>query len=1161
MRIPAPYAMLWVYSALRLGVLLLLGAPSLSAQNSSIYNGPRDYPVGSYPESVVVGDFNVDGRPDIATANQAANNVSILLQKSDGTFQAAVNYTVGNGPMWLEVGDVNNDAKLDLLLVNVTDNTLAVLLGNGDGTFQPQKLMAISGSPPACQSVPGCLAIGDFDEDGKLDVAIGVPLPQVGAYAAAVFLGKGDGTFQAPVNYSLNGQPFALVAADFNNDGKLDLVTVGNGVSLLLGKGDGTFQAAVTTPVPGNLAGLVVADFNLDGNLDIATSIDQDRVTLLLGNGNGTFQTPIAGQGSVPLAAGDLNEDGEPDLVSSNGGILLNNGDGTFTGGQSLSLVGQDVGATSQAAVLSDLNSDQKLDLVVSQSNTHLNGTTLTDIVTVVNGNGDGTFATFPAYAGIRGIPPGGFSYVTFGSLAAADFDGDGKIDLDVGVEFFLKPAVSNGIGAGLYLNNGAGFSAPATNQLTLGSRAAPYVVAEDLNGDGRMDLAVASSNGSGGAVAFLLGNGNGTFQPEQDYGAGMNGPIAIGDFNHDGKLDVLGVTGVQLSVLIGEGDGTFGFPVDSPTGSPGSVRGLAVADFDHDGKLDAAALIQDNGSWELAIFTGNGDGTFSIGPTYNAGANLAAIATGDLNGDGIPDLVVANSDIGGQDASIVVLLGVGDGSFQSPMTTVTGNQISAVAVSDLNLDGKADVVISNIGWGDVSVLLGKGDGTLQAPMQFYLNNFMVGAVTVADFNGDGKPDLAVAGFNSISVVLSGSGLGGPAGLLSPPALGFGNQTVGFPSTAQTAVLSNSGSKTLNISSIAISGPQGGDYQQTNTCGASLAPAESCLISIVFSPQAAGTRTAVVQVIDNAANSPQMIILSGAGGLFTVSVAPASLTFANQLTGSTSASQAVTLTNTGNELLVINNISVTGTDPGDFLQTNNCGSPIGNNPLALAVGDSCLVNVSFAPTAGGSRAATLSFTNNASNSPQTVALSGTAQDFAVTVASPSQTVSPGQTATYNLAVSPGGGFNQMVEMSCTGAPTTSTCTLSPSSFTLNGSTSQPVAVTVATTGTMAGLPQPPFGRPSGDAYAMRISWFGLGLVCFLSLATCRRDWHRPWFRGLSSVCLLGIGMTFSACGGPSGGGGGGGGTQPGTYNLTVTGKFTSGSTTLTRTTQLTLIVQ
>ncbi len=1159
MSTPARNANLPLYFALRLGMLVLLGVPSLSAQNSSIFNGPRDYLVGSYPESVVAGDFNGDGRPDIATANQASNNVSILLQNSDGTFHAAVNYPVGNGPMSLQTADVNQDGKLDLLLINVPDNTIGVLLGNGDGTFQTQKLTTISGGTLSCQSVGDCLAVGDFNGDGKLDVAIGVPLAQVATYAVAIFLGKGDGTFQAPVDYSINGQPYALASADFNNDGKLDLAVAvpGNGVSLLLGNGNGTFQAALNTPVPGGLTGLVVADFNGDGNLDIVTSSNQGGLVRLLGSGNGNFQIQLLGGSDTPLAAGDLDGDGKPDLACTGGigiEILMNNGDGTFTSGQTLSQAGVDF---TPAAVLSDLNNDQKLDLVVAQSNTNFSLTSLSDIVTVVNGNGDGTFATLPAYAGIRGFTPRG--YATFGSLAAADFNGDGKIDLDVGLEFWLQATLQQGPGEGLYLNNGAGFSAPTATQLTIGSNDAAYAIAGDFNGDGRMDLAIASSSGSGDGVAVLLGNGDGTFQPEHDYGAGMNGPIAVGDFNNDGKLDLIGAN----AVLLGSGDGTFGFPLTFSVVSQGTLTGLAVADFNHDGKLDVAALAVANNSPVFAILAGNGDGTFTVGPTLNAGSNPTAVATGDLNGDGKPDLVVGDSGANGQAPNVVVLLGVGDGTFQNPVTTVAGNRISAVAVSDLDFDGKADVVISNKGWGDVALLLGNGDGTLQVPMQFYLNNFSTGAVSVADFNGDGKPDIAVAGFSSISVLLSGSGPRGPAALLSPPTLGFGNENVGYSSAAQTALLSNSGSSNLDISGITISGPQSGDYQQTNFCGASLAPAANCLINIVFSPLSAGVRTAVLEVTDNAAHSPQTINLSGTAGLFTVSVAPASLTFASQYTGSTSASQAVILTNTGNELLVINSIGVAGANASDFLQTNNCGSPIGGFPLALAVGDNCQVNVSFAPTEGGTRAAALTFINNASNSPQTVALSGTAQDFSVTVVSPSQTVSAGHAATYNLTVNPGGGFNQMVGMSCTGAPAQSTCSVSPSSFTLNGSASQPVTVTVTTTGSSAGLTRPPSGPALASAYVLSLSWFGiLGLVSSLGLAGRRRPWRRGWLRALASVCLFGIGMTICACGGGSSGGGGSNrGTQAGSYNLTVTGNFTSGSTTLAHATHLTLVVQ
>jgi hypothetical protein len=1035
-------ARLWLHFALRLTLPLFLISLSSSAQNSWIFSAPRDYPVGLQPESVVVGDFNGDGHPDIATANQTSNNVSILLQNSDGSFQPAVNYPVGNGPMSLQVGDVNNDGKLDLLVVNVSDNTLGILLGNGDGTFQPQKLTSISGGVLS-------LAVGDFNGDGKLDVAIGVLLPLIGNYAVAVLLGKGDGTFQSSVTYPVTEQPSAIAAADFNNDGKLDLVSVGFHpsvgyfVSVLPGKGDGTFQTAIDTQVS-TATGLVIADFNLDGNLDIAMgnpNLGSNGVILLLGNGDGTFKVhPLSNTTGVPLAAGDLNGDGKPDLILSPIQILLNNGDGTFAAGESLIAAGNDPAGT---AVLADMNGDQKLDLVLAQSSTageHI------DIVTVVNGNGDGTLATPVIYGE---IPPVTGGFATVGSLAAADFNGDGKIDLDLGLEYWSFRLFATGSAEGLYLNNGQGFSVPATTNLnsTIGTGTV-YVAAGDFNGDGRMDLAASVS-----AVGIFLGNGDGTFRSELDYGSGMGGPLALGDFNNDGKLDVIGLAATQVAVLPGKGDGTFGFPVLSPTGSQVQIIGLAAADFNHDGNLDAATLVAAAGgsSPALQILMGKGDGSFSLGPSYYVGTNPTALATGDLNGDGIPDLVVGAST-GQPTSDVFVLLGVGDGTFKTPISLVAGNGITALAVNDINLDGKADVVMLNSTWDDVGLLLGNGDGTFQPPMQFYLNNSISpnAGLAVADLNGDGKLDLAIAGAKGITMLLNVIGRSSPAAILSPATLGFASQLVGSRSAAQSAILSNSGPETLTIGSIAITGPQASDYQQSNTCGASLAPGLFCTISITFSPQKMGTRTA--------------------------------------------------------------GLSVTG---------------------------------------------------NASNLPQTTSLVGTGQGFSITAASSTQTISAGQTATYNLTVSPNGGFNQKVTMNCSGAPTFSTCSVSPSSFTLNGQATQSVTVTVTTMKASVSLALPSSGSRLRDNFDPNI-WFlaSLGLLSLIGTTRVQRRWRCRWLYGLASAGLLSVAMTMSSCGGGSGGGSsGGGGIQPGTYNLTVAGNFTSGSNTLTQSVPLTLIVQ
>lgn len=177
-------------SPLFLALILALVTPVLLAQSSSVFNGPRDYPVGSSPTSVVIGDFNGDGRPDIATANKLSNDISVLLQYSDGTFQTAVSYPVGNSPISLQVGDVNGDGKLDLVLINSTYNTLGLLLGNGDGTFQDQQVTTLPGSSLSL------LAAGDFNGDGKTDIVVAASAPQVGKYNAAIMLGNGNGTFQ-----------------------------------------------------------------------------------------------------------------------------------------------------------------------------------------------------------------------------------------------------------------------------------------------------------------------------------------------------------------------------------------------------------------------------------------------------------------------------------------------------------------------------------------------------------------------------------------------------------------------------------------------------------------------------------------------------------------------------------------------------------------------------------------------------------------------------------------------------------------------------------------------------------------------------------------------------------------------------------------------------
>ncbi len=281
-------------------------------------------------------------------------------------------------------------------------------------------------------------------------------------------------------------------------------------------------------------------------------------------------------------------------------------------------------------------------------------------------------------------------------------------------------------------------------------------IAAGDFNRDGKLDLVVA--NYSSTAVSVLLGNGNGTFQPKVDfavdYGAGS---VAVGDFNHDGKLDLVvttqsGAFGSALGVLMGNGDGSFQPYVDYPTAyGPYSV---AVADFNGDGNADLATANYAVPGLSVSVLLGNGDGSFQPHVDYGTGGSRS-IVTSDFNADGKPDL--ASADTFGNTVSIY--LGNGDGTFQSPVAYASGSKPDTVAVGDFNRDGKPDLATANE-VSTFSILLGNGDGTFQPPVEY--PTLYGQSLAVGDFNGDHKDDLAIAHFQYpfTAGVLLGNGEG-----------------------------------------------------------------------------------------------------------------------------------------------------------------------------------------------------------------------------------------------------------------------------------------------------------------------------------------------------------------------------------------------------------------
>jgi hypothetical protein len=650
-------------------------------------------------------------------------------------------------------------------------------------------------------------------------------------------------------DFDVGDHPQTVLAVDFDNDGVTDLMSadeLSDYVSLLKGFGDGTFRRTQTVVAGSKPTDLVFTDVNHDGFPDIvaANFLTQD-VTVNLGNGTGAFGAKISSlvsAGPFNLTVGDWNGDGNLDVATANSSqnnvsILRGTGTGTFN-----NLVQIVTGTQPNWILSADFNADAKLDLAVV--------CTGSDSVQIWRNNGTGTFTLNLTLSTGTGSGPS--------SATAADLNADGRPDLIVAVRTANQVKV-------YIANTTGGFNTPVTLNTGLGPRA---IGVDDINKDGFPDLFVAQSYVSGvGELAVLTGNGSGTVwsAPNIISVAPVPVGVATGDFNKDGNLDVVtsSLTGDVLSVLQTTSGGAFIVADKITLGSTVFPSAIAVADFNRDGKPDVAATdeandqiftVRNNGTGgfltPVAISTGNlsapeavvaldtnadgwpdlvttdaGTDTISILQNNGSGTLTAsngipvtpcddpiAIATGDINADGRPDIAYAcdisyhictrrgtgspgSSAFGAQVCTFVdpspqgVAIGhfdfdaLQDFAFSSddpttdwvdvassngvggftdiPSSFPTGMGPHGVAKGDLNGDGFDDLVVANSLSNTVSALLGDGGGVFTFPSIESPAGEAPNSVALADLNGDGILDAAVVNSNSNNVsFLLGDGFG-----------------------------------------------------------------------------------------------------------------------------------------------------------------------------------------------------------------------------------------------------------------------------------------------------------------------------------------------------------------------------------------------------------------
>jgi hypothetical protein len=766
---------------------------SVSVFAQASFSAKTDFTTGTLARSVSIGDLNGDGKNDMAVANYSSATVSVFLNTTSPgaatpAFSAKTDFTTGNYPYSVSIGDFNGDGKNDMAVANWNSTSVSVFLnttapGAATPTFSAKRDFTTGNGPNS-------VSIGDFNGDGKNDMAVlNYSSANVSVFINTTSPGAATPAFSAKTDFATGSLPYSVSIGDFNGDGRNDMAVANYGsntVSVFLnttapGAATPAFSAKTDFTAGIGSISVSIVDFNGDGKNDMAVANNgSNNVSVFLNTAAPGAATPsfsaktdfTTGVTPFSVVTGDFNGDGKNDIAvanysSNNVSVLLN----TTSPGAAIPAFSAKTdfatGTGPCSVSIGDFNGDGKNDMAVANSSSNT-------VSVLLNITPIGVIS--PSFSAKRDFTTGDNPY----SISIDDLNGDGKKDMAIAnqgsntVSVFLNTTTPGAIVPTLSIK---------TDFIT-GSHPTSVCIG-DVNGDGKPDLVVVNDYSS--SVSVLLntttpGATTPTFSAKTDFTTvGMPISVSISDLNGDGMPDLAVAGGANtVSVLLntttpGAVTPTFSTKTDFTTGN--SPAFVFISDLNGDGKPDIAVPNSSSNSISILINTttpGATVPTFSAKTDFTTGTNPCGVSISDLNGDGKPDLAVPNMN----SSSVSVLLNTTSPGSTTPSFTTrtdftTGSNPMSVSIGDLNGDGKPDLVVTNLTSTYVSVFLNTTVPGATTPTFSDKTNFTAGNspifVFISDLNGDGKNDMAVANSssNTVSVLLNAAILPLPVELTS----------------------------------------------------------------------------------------------------------------------------------------------------------------------------------------------------------------------------------------------------------------------------------------------------------------------------------------------------------------------------------------------------------